>query len=196
MVVGVVYLITNKVNGKVYVGKTTKTVEERWRWHVHYARQGYDLLLSRAIRKHGPENFFIEELCRVELEDELNSLERFHIARLSSYLTDNGYNSTAGGDGLSDPTGEIRQRIGQKLRGRPLSAQHKSAISCGFTQESRERTKTNLGKLKAVCKNGHALLDVNVYVDSHGGRHCRKCRLEAWKRLNDRRLLEQGRRAA
>jgi group I intron endonuclease len=181
---GIVYLITNSVNGKVYVGKTMKTLAERWRSHVHYAKQGYDLLLSRAIRKYGSENFFIEELCQAESEDELNSLEQFHIARLSSYLTDNGYNATAGGDGLHDTTGEVRRRIGQKLRGRPLSAQHKSAIYCGFTEKSREQTKTNLGKLKSYCKNGHELGVNNVYVDYLGKRHCRECQKEAGKRFH------------
>jgi predicted GIY-YIG superfamily endonuclease len=34
-VYGSIYLITNSVNGKVYVGQTTKTLQQRWAGHVY-----------------------------------------------------------------------------------------------------------------------------------------------------------------
>jgi len=37
---GVVYLITNTVNGKVYVGQTTVGVSKRWKGHKDEARKG------------------------------------------------------------------------------------------------------------------------------------------------------------
>ena len=35
-----IYLITNKINGKQYVGKTENTIDERWREHCNdYQRE-------------------------------------------------------------------------------------------------------------------------------------------------------------
>ena len=50
---GVVYLILNMLNGKKYVGQTTKTVEERFRQHKR-CKKG---LIGKAIRKYGKEKF-------------------------------------------------------------------------------------------------------------------------------------------
>ena len=48
---GVVYLITNNVNGKVYVGKTVHTLKERWRTHLYWAKRGFKgMVLYSAIR--------------------------------------------------------------------------------------------------------------------------------------------------
>ena len=52
MGIGYIYLITNKINGKKYVGKTTTSIEERWREHCkpcNGIRSGID----GAIQKYG-----------------------------------------------------------------------------------------------------------------------------------------------
>jgi predicted GIY-YIG superfamily endonuclease len=52
---GIVYKLTNKLNGKVYVGQTKNTVERRVRSHVKTKRS----LIGKAIRKYGIESFEI-----------------------------------------------------------------------------------------------------------------------------------------
>jgi hypothetical protein len=93
---GFVYKITNKINSKVYVGKTELSVESRWKQHIVDSTKDRckDRPLYRAIRKYGVCNFSIEVVeetsCTVEREI-------FWIAYYNSYK--NGYNATKGGDG-------------------------------------------------------------------------------------------------
>lgn len=47
-----VYLVRNLVNGKVYVGKTTRTLAHRWCNHKSLARRDGTAFLQTAIRCH------------------------------------------------------------------------------------------------------------------------------------------------
>lgn len=96
--VGYIYCITNKVNGKQYVGKTTTSVKQRFAEHLRdrHKRQAENRPLYRAIEKYGEENFFVETLEEVE-EDILSQREEYWITKLDTYS--NGYNATLGGDG-------------------------------------------------------------------------------------------------
>jgi hypothetical protein len=50
----VVYKITNLANGKIYIGKTTKSLGRRWAVHKYMAKIGKGCpILSAAIRKYG-----------------------------------------------------------------------------------------------------------------------------------------------
>ncbi len=93
-----VYKIINKLNGKIYVGKTTENLETRWSQHM-YALKREDRNnrpLYRAMNKYGISNFYIEciEECDVSV---LSEREQYWISFYDSYK--NGYNATMGGDG-------------------------------------------------------------------------------------------------
>lgn len=105
----IIYLITNQNNGKVYVGKTSKTIEERWEQHVKDSVR-MKSYIYRAIRKHGPENFIIQNISYVETEQAANDLEKLCIKIFSSYKPERGYNTTMGGDGVI-PTEETRLKM-------------------------------------------------------------------------------------
>ena len=92
---GFIYKITNNQNSKIYIGKTSSTLEEKWSKHK-YAYLIYDWHLYRAMRKYGIENFQMEEIEKCS-DDILNDRERYWISFYDSY--NNGYNSTEGGDG-------------------------------------------------------------------------------------------------
>lgn len=94
---GFIYKITNKINDKVYIGKTIKTIEKRYSEHL-YDSKNKDTYLHRAMRKHGKENFYIETIEEVSNE-ELNDRERYWISFYKSNYSKNGYNCTSGGDG-------------------------------------------------------------------------------------------------
>ena len=101
---GNLYKITNTVSGKIYIGKTYVSIEDRWRDHIRCAFRVtkdslsyvYNHKMARAIRKYGPDNFKIELISQYE-EIELEQKEMEYIKKYDSYK--NGYNSTLGGDG-------------------------------------------------------------------------------------------------
>ena len=87
--VGYVYIITNDVNSKYYIGQTQVNIEHRWRQHKHSA--GYPELWSgilyKAMRKYGIEKFHIKTISSFafddisELKRELNVQERYYIQK-------------------------------------------------------------------------------------------------------------------
>lgn len=89
-----IYLITNKVNGKKYVGQSID-IEERWKSHIWESKKS-EYIIHRAMRKYGIDNFdfSILEECSV---DKLNEREIYWISELDTY--NNGYNMTIGGEG-------------------------------------------------------------------------------------------------
>ncbi|HWY35791.1 MAG TPA: GIY-YIG nuclease family protein [Nitrosopumilaceae archaeon] len=111
-----VYLITNLLNGKVYVGKTSWTVSRRWSNHIACANRGDDSYFYRAILKYGRENFSLKELDCSENELQINWLESLYIGLFRSHDNKYGYNGTFGGDGFV-PTERTRQRISLANRG-------------------------------------------------------------------------------
>lgn len=88
---GFIYKVTNKVNGKSYIGQTRNTVEFRWRQHYKAKDNKY---FHRAIQKYGKENFEVVTLeeCDVNL---LNEREIYYINKYDTF--NNGYNLTKGG---------------------------------------------------------------------------------------------------
>lgn len=95
---GFIYLITNKINNKKYVGKTTATIEKRWLEHIADSKKEKCEIrpLYRALRKYGIDNFFIKEIEKCDIKD-LSKREQYWIQYYNTY--ENGYNATLGGDG-------------------------------------------------------------------------------------------------
>ena len=93
-----IYKITNSINGKIYIGKTVKTIEERFKEHCKdYKRRKMEHRpLYSAMNKYGVENFSVEEVDHCE-ESEAEEREIYWISRYGSFR--NGYNATLGGDG-------------------------------------------------------------------------------------------------
>jgi group I intron endonuclease len=122
-----IYQITNTVNGKIYIGKTTKTIEERFQRHTYNANAKSQTHLYRAIRKYGTEAFITTELeSGFDNEDALNEAEIRYIAELNPH-----YNMTAGGEGMSgfNPSSETRKKISKAMKGKKLSEQTKRKMS-------------------------------------------------------------------
>lgn len=94
---GFIYLITNKLNNKQYVGKTEYTIIDRWKEHKkNYKSLRDNMPIHKAMFKYG-EGYF--EICQLEECDNslLNEREKYWIKYYNTYY--NGYNATLGGDG-------------------------------------------------------------------------------------------------
>ena len=98
---GKIYIITNKINNKVYIGQTIQSLERRFICHACHSNKSRSdyMYIKRAIHKYGKENFTISllEECPV---DKLNQREEYWIKKYNSFK--NGYNLTIGGDHSSN----------------------------------------------------------------------------------------------
>ena len=111
-----VYVVSNKLNGKQYVGQTINP-------HLPI---GHGRILKSAYKLHGKDNFTYEPICKeINNRGSLNAIERFWIGIMDT-ITPNGYNIDLGGSEGSVWTDERKKRIsiartGKKLN-RPLGS--------------------------------------------------------------------------
>jgi group I intron endonuclease len=113
---GTIYKITNIKTGKVHIGKTTRSLNDRLQGHINSANKGDNFKLSRAIRKYGKENFIIEPIDFADTRKELNEKEVYYISEYDSLET--GYNMTIGGEGGNtyiDKSDEEMKAISEKI---------------------------------------------------------------------------------
>lgn len=119
-----VYVIRCGINGKAYVGKTSRP---RFRWYMHkclakrYAgRREGETHLYRAMRKHGVQHFTFEVIETCETEAHAFDRERHWICQLGTFGP-RGYNMTDGGEGVSGhqhkPEAKLRMARPGRLNG-------------------------------------------------------------------------------
>lgn len=122
-----IYTITNILNGKRYIGQTQLSLDDRITAHKHSAKtKNYPLYY--AIRKHGINNFFVEELEHCETASQLNQCEQKWIAHFNT-IVPNGYNLMSGGQSNGKHSNETKQRMSQAHKGKKFTEVHKKAMS-------------------------------------------------------------------
>ena len=105
-----IYKITNLINGKMYVGKTTKTIQQRFKEHCQDSKK--ERLSHRPLysdmKEYGCENFSIELLE----EDNSNPEQKeiYWIEKLNTKIP-NGYNIALGGNGKKLITNQEKEEI-------------------------------------------------------------------------------------
>lgn len=94
------YLITNNINGKKYVG-ISNNYKTRWKYHKRNrieTSKEYDKVLYRAFRKYGMNNFEFT-LLATKLPTRLAKQLEIHLIKdLRTLSHEHGYNVTEGGD--------------------------------------------------------------------------------------------------
>lgn len=113
-----IYKITNTINGKSYIGLTTKSITHRFNEHLHQSKSitkpKYPLQL--AIIKYGSENFTIDEIDTARGYDELKEKEIFWIKYYNTF-NGIGYNLTAGGELIwANQTKEFRNYHSKQVK--------------------------------------------------------------------------------
>lgn len=91
-----IYMVTNKANGKQYVGMT-KDIKRRW--HQHLSANGSAPALHSAIKKYGTDGFVFTHVCDAFDFDAACDIERMLINQHNT-KTPHGYNLTDGGEGV------------------------------------------------------------------------------------------------
>jgi len=124
-----IYKATNKVNSKIYIGLTTKSLEERISTHKR-AYKHTEYAFHRALRKYGFENFEFQVVEKVSCEKELIRAEARWIDTLNSMDPTIGYNMINQEDGLKVFSKEVREKMSksQVKRFKEMSKEEKKKV--------------------------------------------------------------------
>ena len=140
----IIYKAENKINGKLYIGQTIRSLTARRNQHLNNARKGVSGKFYDAIREYGEDNFEFSVICKAYSKDELDDLERYYIAKYNT--VNDGYNSLSGGSAnvMEIPSvkekhkkilgsDEIRQKISKGMKNyraeHPFSSAHRQKLS-------------------------------------------------------------------
>lgn len=164
---GYIYKIENSVNGKLYVGKTQKTLEQRFREHLMEANRykkdpdhfSYQSRLYPAMTKYGVHNFKISVIEQVDL-DNICEREKYWISEL--HTVESGYNIAPGGLG------------GALFKGHKHSQHTKDLISLihkGKTQDPAfvARRTASLGHHIQNLETGEIFKSIDLAQKKYGG---------------------------
>jgi len=140
----IVYVFTNKINGKQYVGYTKLNLSHRAASHIYDSLKGSTYPFHAAIRKYGMDNFDAIIVLECETVEEAQLREYEWIDHLKTREV--GYNVAKGGDGGF--TSEMAKRgndtkrkngtignAGRVHKGKKFSEQHRKALSLGCDRD-------------------------------------------------------------
>lgn len=139
---GYIYKITNLINGKIYIGKSTRCGSYDLRTYF-----GSGIVINLAFKKYGKENFKKEILEMISFEDEaeLDALETAYIKKFDAMNEAVGYNRSEGGEGGTTSEISLKGAATRRRNGNmKLSAETKAKIS-----------KANKGKPKSALHKQH-----------------------------------------
>ena len=187
MIVYIVYQHKNKINGKVYIGITSRTPEERWGMNgCNYKSSPH---FYSAIQKYGWDNFEHNILFENLTKEQACLKEQELIKQFNSMDREFGYNSTSGGEiftlnedakkkisismlGNTNSAGyqcseEKKEKISKAQKGRKLTEQHREKLSIAAAQRKTpcsEEKKKQLSqsypyKKKVYCKELDKVFD-------------------------------------
>jgi len=139
---GIIYKAENKVNGKCYIGQTTRTLEERKNSHLFKYKNSDDCpKFYNAIKRHGDSNFIWVVIDKAKDKKELDQKEIFYIKKYNSVKS--GYNLQLGGSNGKHST-ESKKKMSERQKGEnhPFFGKHHS-----------EKTKRKISKALRGEKN-------------------------------------------
>ena len=136
-IMGYIYLITNKIDGKKYVGQTlVNDVHKRWK--QHFQNNSNCIYLKNALEKYGKDNFKFQIIC-ICFDNDCNNYEISYIRKYNT-LAPSGYNLREGGkNGRQHPDSNEKRRI--------------AATGKKYSRETIEKSKNNRIPLTGI--NNH-----------------------------------------
>lgn len=149
---GYIYKITNLVNGKVYIGQTTKSIP-KYRFSAHISeskRKGHHTPLHASMKHHGCDNFFFKTIIRCNNQKQLDAAEQMCIRLFRSHISQGGYNLEWGGYGRGKTSEEIKKKISENRKGK-FTGFHNPNFGNKLSEEARKRI-SNVNKNKKHTK--------------------------------------------
>jgi len=109
-----IYYIQNKINGKMYIGQTTMSLDKRW--YFHKSDLSHCVIMKNAIKKYGANNFEINAFKYCETQEEADQEEIYWIEQVKPQ-----YNIRAGGS-CGKHSEQTCQKISKSLIGNKRAA--------------------------------------------------------------------------
>lgn len=138
----VVYMVTNRVNGKRYIGVTARSLMRRKAGHLYEARMGRQVPFHRALRKHGLENF---DWAILEEHDTAEAAIAAEIRLIAEYRPQ--YNICKGGVGVAGLRHTEATRLKMKATQTPERRAAASLRLKGIPRTLEDRKKISIGKM-------------------------------------------------
>lgn len=138
-----IYKFTNKVNGKVYVGKSVNP-EGRKQSHFQASRKNSKAPLHKAIREYGIENFDWEIIFLTFTEKDAYEFEKHFIKEYDCCVLDGwdkGYNMTRGGEGVTSGDPILSQTVSERNKRRAKEGTNPFAGELGRAHSSKNSRK-------------------------------------------------------
>ncbi len=120
------YKITNKINGKVYIGQTILSFKRRCDTHKNKLRQGkhYNSHLQSSWFEYGENNFIFEIIeTSINCKNLLDEREQYWIKLYNSTNQEFGYNIESGGNENKMISQETRLKLSKAHKGRKYSSE-------------------------------------------------------------------------
>ena len=103
---GFIYITTNHINGKKYIGQKNYDKNGRWKEYL-----GSGIILKQAIQKYGVDNFSKEIIEECETKELLNEREKYWISYYNAVKSNKFYNIANGGDGGNTISGYSKEQL-------------------------------------------------------------------------------------
>ena len=178
----IIYKVTNKHNGKIYIGQTINKMIDRMGDHKRKSlKYGSKSHFHCAINKYGIEGFTWTVIDKAKTREELNKKEKYWVSFYNSIKRDKGYNLKEGG-GQCVFTDEVKKKIGDAGRGRKQSKEHKELTrqrmlgsnNPFFGKKHSEETKIRISKSRKGKGLGQTKLQV-LKCPHRGSNNKRSC---------------------
>lgn len=155
-----IYKTTNLINGKIYIGQTSKNNENYF---------GSGSIILKSIKKYGANNFSKETIEECDSKEKLNEKEIYWIKFFNSTNKKIGYNISNGGDGGNLGV-VVNKKISKSLKNSEWMIEHtklmkgndyrkgKQAPNKGISMTEEQKIKISKSK---IGKNGKKIICIN-----------------------------------
>lgn len=123
---GFVYITSNNINGKKYIGKRAYDSAGKWESYL-----GSGILLTRALKRYGKDNFSRQIIDIAETSHDLCEKERYWISYFDAVESNEFYNIAPGGDGGNVRAGYSREQYIESENKRLRAVSNAAKKRCG-----------------------------------------------------------------